>query len=357
MTVRLQRNARKCALLVIATILLINYSFAQPGVPWRTNNFGKFKIGFSTRREQTTGGDKILISFWYPAGGGGKRMTLRDYITADRVDASEPDSAGVRDFKRVLELPFLFHLSPIKADDYNATLSTLTNSYRDAAILTDKYPLVIAICPPQNYISSFETLASNGYWVASVTYRGEDENIDSLLYVKPTRILGELLDYMWKQPYIDTSRVSAIGHGWGIQAAFFLAMKTNRLKSLINMDGGVFGPRSKTDLSIDYHPTRLTIPMLHITTGSTRRDDDLQQFNVLNNPRYSLDILSDSVSHHDFSTYGRVVGNILHARDSIGIINRTYDEVHKAILLFLKNRKIDSSLNPALVDVHIFSPQ
>jgi hypothetical protein len=89
----------------------------------------------------------------------------------------------------------------------------------------------------------------------------------------------------------------------------------------------------------------------HITTVSTRNEDDPQQVYALSNPIYRINILSDSVSHHDFSTYGRVVRNILNARPSIDLINKTYNEVHRLILYFLQKGKIDpSSVDTALVE-------
>jgi hypothetical protein len=341
--------------LLLVTFLLCPFLPAQMHSAWPTTNFGMHKVGFTNVHGKTKSGEAMLISIWYPAEGGGHRMTLRDYISASAVDKNEPDSIGLKEFKRVLELPFLFHLSPIAADEYEEALSTVTNTYRDAEMVKKKFPLVITFCAPQNYITSFEILASNGFCVASVSDKEKDETNDSLYYVKPTMVFSEFLDYMWQQPFVDTSRVSAMGHGWGIQAPFYLAMKTTRIRQLINLDGAVFGPRSKTYLSPDYHPSQLTIPMLHITTVSTRHDEDPQQFAVLNNPRYRINILSDSVSHHDFSTYGRVVGNILNKRPSIVLINKTYDEVHKLILCFLQKGRIDPSLiNAELVEFRMF---
>jgi hypothetical protein len=351
----LNADKKKKILFLVATFLLCKFLLAQTSSAWPTTNFGPYKVGFKNMHEKTKSGKDILVSIWYPAGAGGHRMNLQDYIVTSHVEKNEPDSIAVNEFKRVLELPFLFHLPPIATGEYQEALSTVTNTYRDAGMLEKKFPLVIAFCPPQNYITTFEILASNGFCVASMTDKEKDETNDSLYYVKPTAVFAEFLDYMLQQPFVDTDCISAMGHGWGIQAPFYLSMKTSKIRLLINLDGAVFGPRSKTYLSPDYRPSQLTIPMLHITSVSTRNDEDPQQFSILGNPRCRINILSDSVSHHDFSTYGRVVGNILNKRPCIDMINKTYNEVHKLILYFLRNGKIDSSIvNKELVEFQQF---
>jgi len=57
--------------------------------------------------------------------------------------------------------------------------------------------------------------------------------------------------------------------------------------------------------------------MLHIITQSQAKEDDRSEFNVLSNPRYRVIINSDSVRHHDFTVWGRVVANGLHKRGEL----------------------------------------
>lgn len=358
----MNRNVRAANLYAVKIFFLLCIAFlscvlakSQNAVTWSTTNFGIHKVGFTNFKKITTEDDTMLINIWYPATTGGTRMTLKDYIIASSRDNNSPDSLALNDFKRVLELPFLFHLPAIPQNDYNKVLSSLTNTYRNAQMMQQKFPLVIAFCEPQNYITTFEFLASHGYCIASVTCNLQDETNDSLYYVKPTKILGEFLNYMQQQSFTDTAHIAAIGHGWGIEAPFYLAMKTHAIKLLINLDGAVFGFRSKSNLSSDYHAAMLTIPMLHITSVDTRLGEDAQQFAVLTNPRYRINILSDSVSHHDFSTYGRVAGELLQKRPSIQLIDDTYNEVHKLILYFLQQGTIDASVIDArLVELQKF---
>jgi len=311
---------------------------------------GTERVGFRTFRLKTKSGEDILVSLWYPAESGGKQMTLRDYVVSSSMDEHAPDTVALNKFKSILELPFLFHLDPIPVDVYNNALSISAHAWRNAPIQKKRFPLIVGF-GAEGYIVSNEFFASHGYCVATIRINNEDVKDEHLYYVKPTAVLGEFLDYMCKKPFIDTAHIAAMGHGWGIQAPFYLSMKSSKIKQLINLDGGVFVPRSKTTLSPDYVPSQLRIPMLQITTVSTRQEEDLNQLNALTNRIYRINISSDSVLHHDFTTYGRVVGEVLGKRPSMPLIDSTFNEVHRLILYFLKNNKIDSSaINNKLVN-------
>src|ERR1700690_4564843 len=76
---------------------------AQDSSTWPTTGFGNFKVGFKNFHEKTTTGEDILINMWYPAGAGGERMTLKDYIVSSSLKKNAPDSIALKEFKRVLE--------------------------------------------------------------------------------------------------------------------------------------------------------------------------------------------------------------------------------------------------------------
>jgi hypothetical protein len=275
-------------------------------------------------------------------------MRLKDYITESRETSGTPDSAVLQDFKKIIELPFLYNLPKIPQADFEKAIEVPFFGSKNAPAKKGKFPLVLMFCQPQSYPETCEFLAGNGFIVACVMARlGQPPN-DTLLYVHATDILGQLADMMCKQPNVDASRIAAIGHGWGIQAPFYLAMRTQALKLIVNLDGGVFSPRSKTTLSPDYAPSKLTIPMLHIVTQSANEEDDAAQFNALKNPLYKLLINSPAVAHHDFTEYGRVVDLGLGKRGSDApAAEDAFENVHKLILYFLQHGKLDDNVVPA----------
>ncbi len=321
---------------------------AQPKQTWKYLPAGPHTIGFKVMRTTSNQNDSLSIGIWYPSEKGNERMSLKDYITESRETPTTPDSVVLNDFKRIIELPFLYHLPKIPAADFSKAVDVPFSAYKNAMVKKGKFPLVIMFAQPQSYPETCEFLASHGFVVACVTARlGQPPN-DTLLYVHATDILGEVVNIMSKQPYVDAARIAAIGHGWGIQAPFYLAMRTPAIKLLVNLDGGVFSLRSKTTLSPDYAPAKLKIPMLHTVTSSTNAEDDAAQFNALSNPVYKLLISSPAVAHHDFTEYGRVVDLGLGKRgDDAPLAEEAYAAVHNAILYFLEHGQLQAGAVPA----------
>jgi hypothetical protein len=147
-----------------------------------------------------------------------------------------------------------------------------------------------------------------------------------------------LLNYVARIGSVDQNKLAAFGFGGGIQSAFFLSMKTDRLKALVNLEGGVFGPRSLTDDAVDYEPKKMKTPMLHIVTTSQQKEDDVQQQHALTNTTlYKAYIQHEGLVHHDFSIYGRVLNKGLKMRGALGdIADQTYSAAHRMILEFLQ---------------------
>lgn len=313
---------------------------------------GPYKVGFKTILQSGPHSKPLLISLWYPASTDGAKMTLKDYIEAGALSKDDTDEKSLKDFKEVLELPFLYHLDKVPDDQYAQVLSMPFKAGRDAAPVNKKFPVVIAFASPDNYPVTFEYLASHGFVVAAMSAKYGQPPSDSLLYVKATDGLEYMLNYMIKQPNVDTGRVAAIGHGWGIQAPFYLAMRTDKVKLLVNLDGGVFSDRSKTTLSPDYKPAMLKATMLHIVAGSQQKEDNPENWKALSNPRYRVAIKSDDVRHHDFTMWGIVVAEALHKRgESTKVVEETFAGVNEVILRFLQDKKLDAAaVNSDLFD-------
>ncbi len=329
-------------LFIIAVVCLYNPAGAQLK-QWAYLPQGPGATGFKTMRIKGKQGDDLLISIWYPAYPAGSRMRLKDYIAESKETPATADTTALNNFKKVLELPFLFHLDKIPQDVFNRAITTPLFAYKNAPAKKGRFPLILTFGMPVSYPEIFEFFASHGFVVASVSARLGNVHNDTLLYVQATNILEELMYYMVQQPYIDTAHIAAFGHGWGIQAPFYLAMRTPAIKQLINLDGGVFGPRSKTTLSPYYHPSNLKIPMLHIICHDQAQEDDTAQFNILTNPRYVI-FVNDLASHQDFTEYGRVVNEGLHKRgEALPVVEKAYAGVQDIMLHFLQHNATDSS--------------
>src|ERR1044071_6145781 len=90
-----------------------------------------------------------------------------------------------------------------------------------------------------------EYLASNGFVVVAVN--GPYPKVqppDSLIHAEPTKHIQWLVKYVSKFKNVDQDKLMALGFGGGIQPAFYLTMTSDKIKALVNLEGGVFGPRS-----------------------------------------------------------------------------------------------------------------
>jgi hypothetical protein len=328
-------------------MLMLLASIFQPSFSQALQSNKYNSIGFTTIRKTDNNGNHLLISIWYPAVDAGSRMSLRDYLLAGKITSDIKDETVLDGFRNVLERLFPGPLGPLPDSSFKRLLSTTYKSAWNASQAKGKFPLLLAVAKPDSYIETFESLSAHGFVVAAITTIWKDEPNDTLLYMNATHVLEDLLHFMKQQSYIDTGHIAAFGHGGGIQPAFYLAMRDPAIKLLINLDGGVFGPRSKTILSPDYKPWALKIPFLHIITQSEKKEDDPAQFNALSNLRYRLIIKSESVVHHDFTTWGRVAVNQLGRRDSsAALVNNIFLNINNYIIAFLKDGQIKKSLIP-----------
>jgi hypothetical protein len=196
-----------------------------------------------------------------------------------------------------------------------------------------------------------EWLASNGSIVAVPSADFPPPANDSLLYKAPTDALEFLLHYMVSQPYVDSSHVSALGFGGGSMASFYLSMKTPVIKSMANIEGGIFMPLSKTIMSPDYDPSKFTIPLLHIVRPEITKGESVAEFNAIaSKKKYRLTLLG-STQHHDFTIYGRVANGVLHRRgNEAGLVTDVFAQTHELILEFFRHRQLiqTSVKSPAL---------
>jgi hypothetical protein len=316
-------------LLLLALFFTSTASYSQQ--LWGLLTPGKYPVGFKFIQEidHTRNDRPLLVSLWYPAitPSSAKPVLFKDYFLS-----------GADDFHKTMERPFIAN-AKIPDDRFNKILNLETGAKWNLPVAEGKFPTVLMSSEPESLSVTAEYLASNGFVVAAVNGPyGAGQPPDSLLWVQPTQDMQWLLNYVSELENIDQDRLAALGFGGGIQSAFFLTMKTDRLKALVNLEGGVFGPRSLTDKAVGYEPKKMKTPMLHIVTTSQRREDDVQQQRALENTTlYKAYIQHEGLYHHDFSIFGRVLNKGLKMRGPLGdIADQTYSAAHKMILEFLQ---------------------
>ncbi|MGZ8525723.1 MAG: hypothetical protein ACXWV1_14920 [Chitinophagaceae bacterium] len=344
-------------LIIFLCLLIVSLGCLSQSFEWSNLSPGIYKTGFKVVEQRDKTGQLILFCIWYPANSNGERMTLRSYVETGLEKGDQEKQMLVDQFKSTMELPFLFGLKELTASEYNNVLMTPVNATMNAKIKEGTWPLVISDTEPVSLFVTNEWLASHGFVVAAPVTRFPSPENDSVLYKGPTEALGFLLEDLVRQSYIDSSNISALGFGGGSMAAFFLAMKTNKIKAFANIEGGIFQSRSKTSLSKDYHPEKFSIPFLHVVRPEITNDENPVEFKAINAPKYRVTQKNAGIRHHDFTVYGRVVNAVLKQRgDEAGLVTKVFGEVNEMILHFFIHRNLDSSVikSPGLFGLEKF---
>jgi hypothetical protein len=298
------------------------------------------EVGFKIIRHKSTKGNPWIIALWYPAKDSRdkSRMNMLEYIHADKRDSLVVDSTLLRNFKRVLKM---WYGDASYGVALTRALSKPTLAFRDAKVEDGRFPLVVTFQEPSATPQSFEYLASRGIVVATVysRYVRPTPYSDSLFYVPMTNELDELINYMSPQSFVDPENVTGIGHGGSIEAPFLLAMRNSKLNRLVNVDGGVFSPRSNTTRDPDYNPVKLKAPLLYFATQTQRDEDDPRQFDVLSNKKYRLVIKDKNIDHLYWPSYGEVMRDMDYYKNESDI-EKILLKTNMLIVKFVKGGKV-----------------
>jgi hypothetical protein len=106
------------------------------------------------------------------------------------------------------------------------------------------------------------------------------------------------------------------------------------------IDGGFFGPRSNSTTAVDYRPSKLKAPLLHLVTEAQHEEDDANQVKTLDNPMFSTYCTSKVIRHHDFTASGRVTLRMQNDERS-ATVHGTYAASCEMALRFLLDKSLE----------------
>jgi hypothetical protein len=315
---------------------------------------GAHNVGFKILNVKDDHGKALRICIWYPAKEKGTAMKLSDYVDIPSIGGSQEKKVLRNELKNTLS--FAMDIPSIPQSDFDKALTTDVLAVKDAIMETGKWPVIISDCEPTPLVVTNEYLASHGYIVALPAMQYPPPTDDRTLYSGPTFGLESLLNFMLEQSYVDENNISALGFGGGACAAFYLTMKTNKIRLLVNIEGGLFMAQSKITLSPDYFPGKITATILHIVNPHIISSESADEFNAVRSKKFRL-TEQVQLQHHDFTIYGRIVNGLLHQRgQDAEKATMVYTELHDQILYFLKNEKIDDEKikNPGYFKLEVF---
>jgi hypothetical protein len=321
--------------------LLLSICCTAQNVGWNPLEAGSYQVGYTQIVLPSENGVPMVASIWYPAKEGAKKMTFEDFIKSENLFNNSEEEL-LSNFNQGLGF---FYKVMFPMDSIHLLGSTQTRSYRDAVPEKGAFPLVLGMGSSFFYFTTYEYLASHGRIVATIScgFKDEPPSPDGPYhYNRFTDAMEKLLVLMTSYPSANAEDITVIGHGFAINPAMYLAMRNGKIKRAINLDGGFFGPRSKSQNSSDYHPEKFKGPILYIVTGDQLAQDDPNQRMKFASSLIEAKINSPVFKHRDFTSFGRFVQL---AQLDINAVkkNKAFVSMHRLILDFLDAKKKPAS--------------
>ncbi len=227
----------------------------------------------------------IQISVWYPASSGAKSSPLafQDYLylTASEQTGVEPNDQQ----KQNAINAFKNRWAQGASDEHvRAALDITTIASRNAEPQKDRFPLVL-IAPSSGLSSPVgsallaEFLASHGYVVASCPGMGltsRQLSFDSLGTITQMQDLQFLIANLHSFPPVDPNKLAVIGFSFGGLASSLLAMYNGDVDAFVSLESAAANKFGYSVLFQNplYEPSRLRVPVLHLTAQETSESSD-----------------------------------------------------------------------------------
>ncbi|HLA11918.1 MAG TPA: hypothetical protein VJ023_15130 [Pyrinomonadaceae bacterium] len=255
-------------------------------------------------------GRQMQISVWYPAHNAGRKPLMRFeeyvYLAAQELEFSPPTlekrRQAVDDF---MKGPLSQGAS---ADRLWALLRMKTNAIKDAIPAKGSFPLVVyAHVPPSGNSILCEYLASHGFVVAAISWKGTFEyNLDVGLTGVETQIkdIEFVIGVLKADKQVDSDKIAIIGMSFGAISALGLQTRNGDVDALISLDGGigsVFGA-NVVQRTAYYSLSRITTPLIHLYGSNVTGTDLSYLYSLKYSERYLVGFTG--MRHRDFTNIG-----------------------------------------------------
>ncbi|MEJ0032775.1 MAG: redoxin domain-containing protein [Bacteroidota bacterium] len=178
----------------------------------------------------------IIINIWYPATitKKDKSMLYGDYIKIPTQDVRlKPFIKRIEDYNEKNSAFYMFYENDLNEEQkkkFTSQLNLPIDVTRDATPLSEKFPLVIYHAGLGGTLNDntilCEYLASHGFVVVTGAFQGNNYKEVDLDWdlERSTKDLDFMLNRIKNLPFIDFTKIAAIGHSFGAQAV--LAYRT-----------------------------------------------------------------------------------------------------------------------------------
>jgi dienelactone hydrolase len=284
----------------------------------------------------------LKIDIWYPAVPSPDDSLLKFRDILGLLERRAVYYTGSTEWKGITGKVAQSFCEGVGCSDTTQLLGYRTRSWKDAAPVNAKFPLVIYMCAYNGMsfenFPLFEELAARGFVVASISsigrYPGDmtmkkedlDEQVNDAV---------ASLHSIRQESNIDFSRIGLAGYSWGSLAGAIFSEKIPELTCIVSLDGSEFhhyGLSAAEDSDFNIIRQSPELAGLHIRVPwlrleSTRQDDLVKVdsiFDFTQKVTGEKQVFKiDSTSHEDFSCIPELVkesGNC-EAGDSYKIIS------------------------------------
>src|ERR1017187_1942286 len=349
-------SIRWCAVAVALGSAAVGWGQAQL---WGELKSGKYAVGFRALYQMdvarsydadypATGSTPvkkarpIFLAIWYPAAAPhNTSMLYRDYFRAVSMDSPVPEFAQrLRKFTRDMACQYILGKEFEKLTDeegvaWDGLLATPVFATLNVPAASGRFPVVIHHAGlggtfDDNSVAC-EYLASHGYVVLSSAYQAADSSMLKIDGALATSLedLAFVLRYAATLPFADVSRVAAMGHGYGAQAALaWRARPGSPLDAAVLLDSTVeYRPLDDfASLKASLERNRnSTVPVAVL--ADRRRNPHWESFDPYLQFAARYEVAVDGMEHNDFVSQG--------ATGKGAEVRRKYEAICEVILRFL----------------------
>ncbi|HVG32337.1 MAG TPA: hypothetical protein VM911_04630 [Pyrinomonadaceae bacterium] len=302
-------------------------------------------------------GRQMQIGVWYPAINTGRRtpMLFEEYV---HLLVQELRFAPLTTKEREQSVQ-AFMKEPLakgaSADRLQALMKMKTGAIKDETPVRGRFPLVVyAHIPPSGNSIMCEYLASHGFVVAAIPWKGTFEyNLDVGLTGVETQVkdIEFVIGSLRSNPQVDADKVAVIGMSFGAISALGLQTRNREVDALISLDGGigsVFGA-NVVQRTPYYSLSRITVPLAHLH-GPDVPGTDLSFLNTLKYSRRYL-VAFPGMRHGDFVNNGMLEHFVPGMQGKTAVDTKTgFEWVCRYALHFLKAYLKNESASLSFLD-------
>ncbi|MCE3278485.1 MAG: Tetratricopeptide 2 repeat protein [Bacteroidetes bacterium] len=389
------RNIRNLKLVFyFSMILILGYApvIAQVTALYPNLEMGQYDVGYKTiidfdysrtynlkypddTSSQNRDPRPIIINIWYPAkvNPKDKPMLYGDYIKVQTPDATlKTFIKRIEDYNEKNSSFYIFDadsLNKEQKEKFTEHLQQPLKVFKNASPLAEKFPLVIYHAGLGGTLNDntvlCEYLASHGFVVISGAFQASNYESVNLNWdlERSTKDIDFMVNAIKSLPFIDFSKIAAIGQSYGAQA--ILGYKTedySPVSCLISLD-------NTFDYSIDVNPQgfesltqKLFEKIQNMNVPTLLFAGPAASFKVMDSLRYSDRVYATiEMEHNDYISLSSfaILKGLQNRRDKEAIWNK-YVLINQYCLNFLRGNFFNDTIaknfilskHPYLIDVH-----